>query len=202
MAAAPTATIVAAAVGLGIAGFVLLGAAGLPVLFRYLLVPATLLLVLAGGGFGAALQRAPVAAGATAIAVLLLASVPATADDLSRARDFTALRADVHDDLVAATRDDAFTAAAARCPEVVVPGFRRAAVRPARGSGQPGPCRQSPRWRIRPAITYADRLSQFVFNLGAPGEASQQAAPLGPRRSARTRRGVPMRSAEGPRSRG
>ena len=172
------ATIAAAAVGLGVAGFVVLGAAGLPVLFRYLLVPATLLLVLAGGGFGAALRRSPALAGAAAIAVLLLASLPATADDLSRARDFTALRAEVHDDLLAVARDDAFTAAAARCPEIVVPGFR----------ARPFVLLADPRSRVRVGnlpdgepgllITYADQLSQFVFNLGAPGEARQQAAPL------------------------
>jgi hypothetical protein len=107
-----------------------------------------------------------------------LASVPATADDLGRARDFTALRAEVHDDLLALARDDAFATAAARCPEVVVPGFRARpfvllADREDRvrvgnlPDGEPGLL-----------ITYADQLSQFVFNLGAPGEASRQAAPL------------------------
>ena len=62
------ALITAAAVALGVAGFIAIGATGLPVLFRYLLVPATLLLVLAGGGFGTAARRSPAAAGAVAIA--------------------------------------------------------------------------------------------------------------------------------------
>jgi hypothetical protein len=33
-------------------------------------------------------------------------------------------------------------------------------------------------------ITYADELSELVFNLGAPGEAQQQSAPLNSRQLA------------------
>ena len=174
------ALIACVAVALGVAGFVAIGAAGLPVLFRYLLVPATLLLVLAGGGFGATARRSPVAAGALIVAVLLAASVPATVDDLARARDFTALRAEVHGDLLAVTRAAAFRDAVERCGPVVVPGFR---ARPFVLLAKDADVRVGnlPDGERGVLVTYADELSELVFNLGAPGEAQQQSAPLNSR---------------------
>ena len=111
------------------------------------------------------------------IAVLLAASVPATASDLATARDFTRLRADVHDELLATLRAPGFRAAADRCPGVVVPGFR---ARPFVLLADPGKhvrVGNLPDGQPGLLVTYADRLSEFVFNLGAPGEARRQAAP-------------------------
>jgi hypothetical protein len=172
------ALIACAAIGLGVAGFIAIGAAGLPVLFRYLLVPATLLLVLAGGGFGATVRRAPV--GAAVVALLVAASVPATVDDLARARDFTVLRAEIHGDLLAVTRASAFREAAERCGPVVVPGFR---ARPFVMLATDADVRVGnlPDGERGVLITYADELSELVFNLGAPGEAQRQSAPLNAR---------------------
>ena len=141
------ATIVAAAVGLGVAGFVLLGAAGLPVLFRYLLVPRRCCSCWPAAGSARRCSARPSRRAAAAIAVLLLASVPATADDLSRAHDFTALRAGVHDDLLALTRDDSVPRRRRALPESRRAGLPRAAVRPARRSREPRPRRQSAGWR-------------------------------------------------------
>jgi hypothetical protein len=170
-----------AAVGIGVGGFVALGAAGLPVLFRYLLAPATLLLVLAGGGFGATLRRSPVAVGAAAVSLLLALSIPATVEDLQRAGDFTALRAVVHDDLRAITRDPAFQAAAAQCGQVVVPGFRARPVVLLDADEVPVRVGNLPDGEKGVVITYADDITAVIFNLGAPGEARRQAAPLGAR---------------------
>ena len=176
------ARVAAAVVLLGVAGYALLGAAGLPVLFRYLLAPATMLLVLAGGGIGAAIQgrRWVPAAG---IAALLVASAPATARDLSRARDFTHLRADVHDDLRAVTSSAEFRSAAEACEPILVPGFR---VRPfvRLDAGHDVEVGNLPDGRPGLLLTYADEVSEIVFNLGARGEVGRQAAPAGAQRVA------------------
>jgi hypothetical protein len=176
------ALIACAAVIVGVAGFVAIGAAGLPVLFRYLLVPATLWLVLAGGGFGATVRRVPAAA--LVVAVLLAASVPATVDDIARAREFTLLRAEVHGDLLAVTRAAAFRDAAARCGPVVVPGFRARPFVLVANEDAVVRVGNLPDGERGVLITYADELSELVFNLGAPGEAQQQSAPLNSRRLA------------------
>ena len=157
-----------------------IGAAGLPVLFRYLLIPATLLLALAGGGFGASARRSPAAAGALVVAALLAASMPATIDDLEEAHGFTRLRAEVHGDLLAVARAPQFREAAERCGPVVVPGFR---ARPFVLLGGDADVRVGnlPDAERGVLITYADELSELVFNLGAPGEAQRQSAPLNSR---------------------
>ncbi len=174
------ALIACAAAALGVAGFVAIGAAGLPVLFRYLLIPATLLMVLAGGGFGAGARRSPAVAGALVIAALLAASVPSSVDGLDEARAFTRLRAEVHGDLLAVTRAARFRDAAERCGPVVVPGFR---VRPFVLLGGDADVRVGnlPDGERGVLVTYADDLSELVFNLGAPGEAQRQSAPLNSR---------------------
>jgi hypothetical protein len=181
----PAAVAAGAVVVLGVAGYVVLGAAGLPVLFRYLLAPATLLLVLAGGGIGAAIgvHRPAGWAAAAGIAVLLAASVPATARDLSRARDFTHLRADVHDDLRAVTSSADFQSAADACERILVPGFR---VRPfvLLDTGRDAEVGNLPDGRNGLLLTYADDVSEIVFNLGARGEVGRQAAPVGAQRIA------------------
>ena len=123
---------------------------------------------------GATARRSPVAAGALIVAVLLAASVPATVDDLARARDFTALRAEVHGDLLAVTRAAAFRDAVERCGPVVVPGFR---ARPFVLLANDADVRVGnlPDGERGVLVTYADELSELVFNLGAPGEATQSA---------------------------
>ena len=93
------ALITAVAVALGVAGFIAIGATGLPVLFRYLLVPAMLLLVLAGGGFGTARGARRCRRCAVAIAALLAPPCRRPSTTSPRARDFTVLRAEVHHDL-------------------------------------------------------------------------------------------------------
>jgi len=103
-------------------------------------------------------------------------------DDLERAGDFTGLRAAVHDDLRAVTRDPAFLEAARSCGQVVVPGFRaRPVVRLDTGDAVPVRVGNLPDGRRGVVITYTDDVTALIFNLGAPGEARRQAAPLNAR---------------------
>jgi hypothetical protein len=179
-----------AVVVLGVAGFVLLGAAGLPVLYRYLLAPAALLLVLAGGGFGAALRSRGLSdyAGAAAILALVAVSVAPAIDDHRAVRDFTALRSEVHGDLRAAVGSARFRETARGCP-VVVPGFRARPFVLLDTGGAPERVRVGnlPDGRRGLLVTYADESSERIFNLGAPGEAPRQAPPLHSRRLAENR---------------
>ena len=143
-------------------------------------------------------------AAAAGIGVLLAASVPATARDLTRARDFTQLRAEVHDDLRAVTSSAEFRSAAAACEPILVPGFR---ARPfvlldAGGDASDVQVGNLPDGRTGRLITYADEVSEIVFNLGARGEVRRQAAPRAPNGWPRIRPGRPIGPAEGARARG
>jgi hypothetical protein len=173
---------------LGAAGFLALGALGLPVLFRYLLVPATALLVLAGAGAGTLLAgrptgRAAVAwrAGAAAVLVLLAIAVPQTAARIDDAREFTRLRGDVHRDLRSLTGTPAFAAAARSCDQIVVPDFRTRPVLLLDVGGSPARTRigNLPDGSAGLLVTYAEPRAAVAFNLGAPSEAPRQAAPAG-----------------------
>jgi hypothetical protein len=183
------------AIACGLATFLAIGVAGLPVLLRYLLLPAAMLVVTAGIGLAlpwlTAGGRARTAAwvASAIVAVLLIASVPQTVDGVRTARAFTAARGQVHRDLQALTSRHAFRTEAARCPEIHIPDYRTRPVLLVDGSldasrvvvanladGERGML-----------LTYASPEAETVFNLGAPGEARLQALPTGARIVARNR---------------
>jgi hypothetical protein len=116
----PATLLPAAAAGLGMLTFLVLGLAGLPVLTRYLLVPATLLAMwaaVAALGFTIAACRGEPAwrlAGVAALAVLLV-TLPSQLDALRSARDVAAQRGPVSDDLRAILALPATRAALERC---------------------------------------------------------------------------------------
>jgi hypothetical protein len=131
----------AALLGLGVAGFMVLALAGLPLLGRYLLLPACMLLVFAGlavfGWLGAREHRRAWVVGGVAAAAVVLAGVPSDLDAFSEARDFGALRAGVQDELRAAVR----AAEQEPCGTVVTPDRRSQAVAAAQRAGGDGPGR-------------------------------------------------------------
>ncbi len=108
---------------LGLAGFLVLGLAGLPLLVRYLLLPATLLTMFAAlAAFGWTTEprgRGWIAGGAVACA-LLAVSVPGRARDLADLRDISRPRIRVQDDL----RTLLLRAAADRCGTIGIPDPR------------------------------------------------------------------------------
>ena len=118
---------------LGLAGYLVLGIAGLPLLGRYLLLPATVLLLFAGlAVFGWRDDRRVgwrVLGAAAAIAVA--AGVPADAGKLSDQRGFDARRHAVQEDLRAAART------AGECRDVRAPDRRTLAVVVAQRLGLP-----------------------------------------------------------------
>lgn len=179
---------------LGVLAFLAIGAADLPVLLRYLLVPALALAVTAGMAPVAWRARAPrpavrptgllaaTLAGGVA-GVLLLGSVPDTLTGLQDARDFTRARRDIQLDLRSIARTPAFRAAARRCPVVRVPDFRS---RPVilLDAGVPASKLAVGNLADREpglVLTYRSDQAAFIFNLGVPGEVRRQAAPLGGR---------------------
>ena len=121
----------AALAGLGILGFLALGVADLPLLVRYLLVPAVMLALFSGlllFGWTVVPRadrawRAWVAAGLVCLAVLA-GFVPRQARALDGAREHAQVTATVQDDLRRISEDRAFRSAAARCPAVFVPDAR------------------------------------------------------------------------------
>lgn len=180
--------------GLGVLVFLAIGAAQLPVLERYLLVPASALALMAGVGVAAWLvgdggQRTLLAAAAVSIGLLLVAAAPPTIDGITSARELTRERSRVTEALRAATSSSAFRAAASNCPVVRIPSFR---ARPALlldrtadprrlsvgnlADGEPGL-----------VLTYRTQATAIVFDLGAPSEARLQAAPAGSRIVSRNR---------------
>ena len=179
----------------GTATFLVLGLSGLPVLLRYLLLPASMLAV--GAGIGLVLpwlvaagraRRAAVAISAV-IGALLLASLPGAVDDIRDARAFSAARGQVHRDLRELTRRPAFRAAANRCPQIRIPDFRTRPVLLIDGSIEPsrlvvGNLADGERGLL---LTYASQSAARIFNLGAPGEAPLQAVPAGGRVVAKNR---------------
>lgn len=119
----------AAVAGLGLAAFLVLGLAGLPLLTRYLLLPAAILLLfaalLATGFTAVGERRGRWLAGAAAALVALVVSLPAQIDEISRAGRVADLRGAVADDLDALLLEPRVAAALARCGErIVVPDDR------------------------------------------------------------------------------
>lgn len=109
---------------LGLAGYFVLGVAGLPLLDRYLLLPALMLMLFAGlAVFGFTTEgphrRAWMAGGAVA-AIVLVAGVPSDVRRLDRAKDFGAGRQRVQDALRTAVR----ATADERCARGVAPDRR------------------------------------------------------------------------------
>ncbi len=116
---------------LGLAGYLVLGVAGLPLLGRYLLLPATMLILFAGlAVFGwTALgpherRRRLWQVGGAAAAVVVLAGVPSDVRALRDARTYGALRHEVQDGLRAAVR----ATDGRRCGRLVAPDRRSLAV--------------------------------------------------------------------------
>lgn len=175
--------------------FLAIGVAGLPVLLRYLLVPATVLALTAGIGLTLAWHATagwPRALGVVIgglVAVLLVASVPDDIDDIRRARAFTLARGAVHRDLRELIVRPAFMAAAARCPEIRVPDFRTRPVLLLQSAIDAdrvvvGNLADGERGLL---LTYTSQRTAAVFTLGAAGEVRLQALPAGGTLVARNR---------------
>jgi hypothetical protein len=112
----------AAAAGLGMLTFLVLGVAGLPVLTRYLLVPAALLALwaaVATAGFTIPRLRGelPWRIGGAAAVAILLATLPSQLDALDSARGVAAQRGPVADDLREILDSGATREALRRCDE-------------------------------------------------------------------------------------
>jgi hypothetical protein len=165
----------------GLATYALLGAAELPVLLRYLLLPACVLTVTAGLGTE---LRLPVA---LVIAALLAGAIPSALDGVQDARAFTRARRAVHNDLLTLARTPAFQRAATTCPAAYVPDFRARPLLALTGVSAPVRVANLPDGRPGLLVTYANERARAIFTLGARGEVQRQAAPAGARLVARDR---------------
>jgi hypothetical protein len=115
-----------AVIVLGLAGYVVLGVAGLPLLGRYLLLPAAMLLLFAGlavFGWRDGHTTAWRVLGAGA-AIAIVAGIPADARKLSDVRSFDRRRHAIQEDLRAAAR----ATERYRCRTAVAPDHRSLAV--------------------------------------------------------------------------
>ena len=115
--------------GLGLAVFLALGVAGLPLLTRYLLLPAAILMLFAAllvAGFTAVeRQRSRWAAGGAAALAALAVSVPSQVSELSEADRLLDLRGAVGDDLELILEEPKVAAALERCRgRLAVPDHR------------------------------------------------------------------------------
>jgi hypothetical protein len=116
---------------LGLTTFLALGPLGLPLLDRYLLVPALVLALFCGVAVAGwkryngspLIRRAWIAVG-IALAAGLLASVPATLNDISNSDRFTADRARVQASLERVLLQPRVRQAIRACPPVIVPDYR------------------------------------------------------------------------------
>ena len=121
----------AAVVGLGLIGFIVLGSAGLPVLTRYLLLPALMLALfaaVAAAGWtaverGSDARTAWIAAGVLA-SLVLLATLPATLHKAHNERRFLDRRQAVVRDLHALIKQPRARVALAHCPRLGAPDHR------------------------------------------------------------------------------
>lgn len=147
----------AAVVGIGLAGFAVLGAAGLPVLSRYLLLPAVMLMLFAGlAVFGPTTGPGRGwRAFAAAAAVVVVVGIPQDARHLRAIDRFTTQRHAIQDDLRAAV-----DAARGRCARALAPDSRaRAVVALHFEPGDGG----------RVVFTATDPVVGEVYALGRPG---------------------------------
>jgi hypothetical protein len=176
----------------GMLGFLALGIADLPLLIRYLLVPAVMLcLFCALLAFGwTALPRdepawrAWLAAGVACLA-LAGAFLPRQADAIEAVRGSGRAAAAVQDDLQAIAGTGAVRAAIARCRALFVPDGRPRALLTYWLARSPGSIRLAADWRSRPAprgivLLYANTASAQAYALtGAPLPAGRAALPAG-----------------------
>ena len=159
----------AALLGLGLAGFLVLGVAGLPLLGRYLLVPACMLLLFAGlavfGWVQATGDRRLWQAGGALAAAVTLAAIPGDVEDLEEVRDYMRPRVAIQQDLRAAVRATEHLA----CAEVAAPDRRTLAVIAAQRDAAAGD-------RGRLVFTYATPEVASIFALGPTGVREPPAA--------------------------
>lgn len=115
--------------GAGLLVFAAYGTAGLPLISRYLTVPAIVLLCCCAAGLGAwryleGRERRLWRAAAIVGAVALLATVPVAAARIDRLTGDLRVRADIQDDLVDLARSGPTRAVLRRCPRVYLPNHR------------------------------------------------------------------------------
>lgn len=182
----------AALAAAGMLGFLVLGIADLPLLFRYLLVPTVMLCLfsaLLAFGWTAlprddAARRAWLAAAAVSL-VVVAALLPRQADAIDRVRGFgrstAAIQADLH----------RIAGALGRCDTVFVPDGRPRALLSYWLERSPDRIRLAADWRSRPAprgavLVYAGAASSRAFALTSPPPpAGRTALPAGGRLVAR-----------------
>ncbi|MEJ7891830.1 MAG: hypothetical protein WKF94_04260 [Solirubrobacteraceae bacterium] len=160
-----------AIIALGLAGFVVLGIAGLPLLGRYLLLPVCMLAIFAGlavfGWVDAPDRRLLWRLGAGAAAAAMIAGMPSDRDALDEARAFGAQRLAIQDELREAVRDTSSSG----CKTVTAPDRRSLAVVTAQREASGG--------RGRLAFAYAGPEVAGSYALLAFG---RQTLPAGARR--------------------
>jgi MFS family permease len=172
----------------GILGFLALGIAHLPLLIRYLLVPAVMLCLFCGLlAFGwTALPRgdpawrAWLAAGVLSLAVAA-AFVPRQADIIESVRGAAAITSVVQDDLHSIADMRAVRAAVARCGDLYVPDGRPRALLSYWLGRSPDSIKLSPDWTSRQAprgvvVAYADADSAGPFSLISPAPPTGSSA--------------------------
>ena len=179
----------AAVLFLGLAGFLVLGVAGLPLLIRYLLLPAAMLALFAAvaalGWTAWPGSRVWTAAGVAACMVLLV-SIPSQAGRLGHLRDITAPRTDVQEDLAGLAAQPAVRAAVARCGALYVPDARPRPLLAFALHRDPGTLPTLRGATTRGAyLVYATDAAAAVFSIGPPAPPGE--VPPGARLVARNR---------------
>jgi len=165
-----------AVAGLGLLAFLALGISGLPLLSRYLLLPAALLALwcaVAALAFTVVRSRVFLVGGVLALGVLV-ATTPALVDRLRGTVSFVGARARVEGDLTAILAAAPVTAALERCPTLALPDdaprpHARRLLRSTRVTvGRAGAV----------TLRYADGRARDVFRIGP---APPPGAPVGQR---------------------
>jgi hypothetical protein len=169
----------AATIGVGLLTFLALGVTGLPLLARYLLLPALMLAVFAGAALAGwrTLEktdpgRRPWIAGAALFAVWFVALIPHQANELTGTVDFARERTAVQADLRSVLNEPAVQRAAASCPTIWVPDHRPRAVVATILSRRPADVRLAGGDRPRDGLylNYTNRAaaSAYAVRTGAP----------------------------------
>lgn len=178
----------AAVMALGLAGFLVLGVAGLPLLGRYLLLPAMMLALfaaLAALGWTASRERWWIAGGAAAV-VALLAAAPGQVRALEQLRDATTPRVEAHRDLRRLADHPAVRSAAERCGPLFVPDVRLRPLLAAWLERAPSTLPPGGEGRKGSFVVFADVAVEQGFAAGAPAGTPAQ-LPQGARAIARNR---------------
>jgi len=172
---------------LGLLGFLFLGLIDLPLIIRYLLVPASMLALLAAVlAFGwtatGASRTRWLVAGIAGMAVLA-AYLPGEADRLADQRRDRVRRAAIHSDLERLVDEPAVRAAAGRCAAVWLPGGRGRALELALWLDRPMSA-VPPRSELTPGagglyLVYATPRVARAANPRAPLPAGARALPAG-----------------------